>query len=75
MSTTNGTERIERQTQNLSLRPADIAALWYLARLDAHTNLSAAARKLIDQRMRAEIGRDWSSVILTDADAREAIPA
>lgn len=56
----------KRLTKNLSLRRVDIQALEYLARQDAHENTSAAARKLIDQRMRAEIGREWEAVIGAD---------
>lgn len=58
----------KRQTQNISLRPVDKVALDYLAKLDAHENVSAAMRKLIAERMRAEIGRDWESE-LTGAES------
>jgi hypothetical protein len=57
-----------RRTQNLSLSPVYHQALRYLAERDAQdskqdTNVSAAIRKLIDARMKSEIGRDWESVL------------
>ncbi len=56
-------KRRNRATQHMSLRDIDKVALKYLARQDSHENASAAMRKLIDSRMRSEIGRDWEAVI------------
>lgn len=64
-------EELDRKDHptSLRLRPVDVLALRYLARQDAHENVSAAVRKIVDQRMKAEIGRDWESVVLGDLAA------
>lgn len=48
---------------SLRLRQVDVLALRYLARQDAHENLSATVRKIVAQRMKDELGRDWESVV------------
>lgn len=69
---TDTLEHVDRKNHptSLRLRPVDVMALRYIAWLDAHENVSAAVRKIVDQRMRAEIGRDWESVVRTDGDGR-----
>jgi hypothetical protein len=61
----NGRQRL---TQNISLTPAYYRAILFLARKDAEeskqeVNVSAAIRKLVDARMRSEVGRDWESTL------------
>ena len=55
--------RIGRISQGVALRPIDRLALSFLAMQDSHDSISAAVRKLIDQRMRSEIGSDWEQVV------------
>jgi hypothetical protein len=47
----------------LTLQPVDRFALRWLAAKDKHDNMSAAARKLIDQVMKVELGEDWESKV------------
>lgn len=39
------------------------AALLQLADLDAHSNISAAVRKLVDEKMKEIAGPDWKTQI------------
>ena len=64
------TTKRRRKTQNISLSDVYQRALRYLAEQDAKEskqdpNVSAAMRKLIDARMRSEVGRDWESSLAT----------
>ncbi len=52
---------------SLRLRPTDVKALRILAKQDAHQNVSAVVRKLVDQRMRTEFGTNWERELETSA--------
>lgn len=62
---------VEAKTHPTSIRLSmyDVMALRFLAKQDAHQNVSAAIRKLVDQRMRTEVGRDWESWLADEAAA------
>lgn len=60
------TDRKKDHPTSLRLRTTDVLALRYLAKQDSHENVSAAVRKLVDQRMKAEIGRDWEEIVSSE---------
>lgn len=66
------TERKKEHATSLRLRASDVMALRYLAKQDAHANVSAAVRKLVDQRMKTEVGRDWETILFAPEDAEIA---
>ena len=55
-----------RRTQNISLQPVEWLALRRLAALEERGNISGAVARMLDERMRGLIGRDWRTVVAAE---------
>jgi hypothetical protein len=54
-------------SQGVNIRHVDKDALLYLARRDSHGQISPVVRKLINERMRTELGDDWEAQIIAES--------
>lgn len=51
----------------INIRPVEKKALIFLAHQDGHSMIAPVVRKLINERMKSELGPDWEIQIIAES--------